>query len=418
MNRSFRPLHVAASAAVLLACVLPGAWANDGAYVGVEGGINWETPQDLRQNGVVTDRIHLNRGWAAGLVGGWSFANGFRPELELDHRRNDLNHDFFGRQDGSDNADSALANLWYDYKSPTGWLSTVHPYIGIGAGAVRSYDRKATLGAFELSDNYSTEFGYQAGAGVGYDVTPHLTLSLDYRYLWTNRSEFHPPVGIPLSPFYSVEQRYGAQTAMLSVRYTFAARAVAPGAQPLPPPPEPAATPEPAPPPSAPPAAAAPPCIPPVGFQVDANCHIIDQTIVVRAVDFKTNSSLLTDPAQQTLNQVAGTLSTQPALRVEIQGYTDSTGPDAYNLKLSQQRADAVMDYLVGKGVTGASLTARGYGKADPLTSNDTREGRAQNRRVSFEISHSPEHVKVDSEQATAASTEAAEQAVQSKSRD
>jgi len=141
---------------------------------------------------------------------------------------------------------------------------------------------------------------------------------------------------------------------------------------------------------------------------VDANCRIIEQTVIVRSVDFEFNSAQLTVPAQQTLDQVASALTAQPELTVEIQGYSDSTGAAEYNLRLSQRRADSVKGYLTNKGVNASTLTARGYGKENPVASNGTAEGRAQNRRVAFEVTHAPAHVKVDVENATHASTEAA----------
>jgi OOP family OmpA-OmpF porin len=378
--------------------------AGDGGYVGIEGGVNWESPQDIRHDGKVIDRIHFDTGWAAGVVGGYSFSNGFRPELELDHRRNSLNHDVFGNSGGTDNADSALANLWYDFKSPNGLFSVVHPYLGVGAGGVRSYYHTPHLDGMITNTDYATEFGYQAGAGVGFDLTKLLTVSLDYRHLWTNRGRFPSAIG-------TVDQRYLAQTAMLSLRYSFPATPapVVAMAPPPPPPPPPPAEPAPAPPP--PPVAAEPlPCNAPAGFQVDANCHIIEQTVVVRAVDFEFNSVRLTAPAQQTLDEVAIALAAQPELQVEVQGHTDSIGADDYNLKLSQRRADAVKSYLISKGANGTTLTAHGYGKAQPLVSNSTKQGRAQNRRVAFEITNAPAHVKVETKDATPASTDAAVQ--------
>ena len=389
--------------ASLLACAPLVAQAGDGPYIGVEDGLNWESPQDYRNDGSVIDRLHFNRGWAAGLIGGYSFANGLRPELELDYRRNNLNHDEFAPAGGNDNADSVLANLWYDFKAPSGLFSVVHPYLGGGAGAVRSYYHDATLDGAGIASDYATEFGYQAGAGVGFDVTPRLTLSVDYRHLWINRGSFHDTFTAPLD----VEQRYLGNTALLSMRYSFGAPPAVVAVAPPPPPPPP----PPAPPPPPPPVVVAPaPCNAPAGFQVDANCHIIEQKVVVRAVDFEYNSVQLTGPAQQTLDQVASALAAQPELTVEIQGYTDSTGPAAYNLKLSQRRAESVKQYLIGKGVNGSTLTARGYGKANPVASNGTAEGRAQNRRVAFDVTNAPAHVKVDAEDATPASTEAAKQ--------
>jgi len=143
---------------------------------------------------------------------------------------------------------------------------------------------------------------------------------------------------------------------------------------------------------------------------VDANCHIIDQVIVVRAVDFELNKTILTLPAQETLDQVAQSLTQQPELQVEIEGYTDSTGPLAYNMRLSQGRAESVRSYLVSKGVNGTTLTAHGYGPENPIAPNSTPAGRAQNRRVTFSVKGAPAHVKVDTEDASVESTRAAEQ--------
>ena len=300
----------------------------------------------------VIDRLHYKpAGLSVGVIGGYSFASGLRPELELNYRRNRFSSDLFGSIGHYDHADTALANLWYDFKAPTGLFSVVHPYLGGGAGTVGfNNDTGALLGADDVS-RYDYEFGYQAGAGVGFDVTPRLTLSLDYRHLWSNRGGFPTLIapGVPVS----LEQRYLANTALLSVRYSFGPAPEAPvaAAPPPPPPPPPEAVTAPAPPPPPVVAAPPPPCNPPAGFKVDANCHIIDQVIVVRAVDFELNATKLTIPAQETLDQVAQSLNQQPDLQVEIQGYTDSTGPLAYNMKLSQGRAESVRSYLVSKGV-------------------------------------------------------------------
>jgi OmpA-OmpF porin, OOP family len=408
MNRLLLKSLRWASPALLLGSGSLTAVADDGPYIGLEGGFNWEQPQDLRQDRAVTDKINFEKGWAAGLIGGYSFANGLRPELELDHRSNDLDHDLLGTAYGLDRAESVFANLWYDVKAPSGFFSLVHPYLGVGVGGVRSYYRDANLDGFPINADYATELGYQAGAGVGFDLTRNLTLSFDYRHVWSNRGAFPPQTGAPLETAYPIEQRYLADTAMLSVRYAFAS-APPEAAVTLPPPPPPAPPPPPPPPP--PPAAVAPPpCRAPAGFQVDADCHIIQQTVVVRAVDFEFNSTRLTAPAQQTLDEVATALAAQPELRVEIQGYTDSVGGDDYNLRLSQRRADAVKFYLVSKGANGSALSARGYGKANPLVSNDTAENRAKNRRVAFEVTNAPANVKVQKEEATPASTEAAQQ--------
>ena len=184
--------------------------------------------------------------------------------------------------------------------------------------------------------------------------------------------------------------------------------------QQTPPPPPPVAKalplPEPASPPPPPPPAPPPACVAPAGFKVDADCRIIEQTMIVRAVDFEFNSAQLTFPARQTLDEVAASIVKQPELKVEIQGYADSTGSAEYNLHLSQKRAESVRSYLMSKGVNDSAVTAKGFGKANPIATNDTTEGRAQNRRVAFQVTTAPPHVKVVSAEATPASTEAAKQ--------
>jgi OmpA-OmpF porin, OOP family len=86
------------------------------------------------------------------------------------------------------------------------------------------------------------------------------------------------------------------------------------------------------------------------------------------------------------LDEVAETLKDHPDIKVEIAGYTDWIGSQEYNLKLSQRRADAVRTYLISKGVAADRMTAVGYGKENPIASNETDEGRAMNRRIEFKI--------------------------------
>jgi outer membrane protein OmpA-like peptidoglycan-associated protein len=102
---------------------------------------------------------------------------------------------------------------------------------------------------------------------------------------------------------------------------------------------------------------------------------------------FNTAKYSLKPPAQIALTKVATILQLYPGLRVQVEGYTDSVGGDAYNQKLSENRANAVHDFLIQNGVPAANVTAVGYGKADPVADNSTAAGRALNRRVNLVVS-------------------------------
>jgi OOP family OmpA-OmpF porin len=71
-----------------------------------------------------------------------------------------------------------------------------------------------------------------------------------------------------------------------------------------------------------------------------------------------------------------------PTLRVSVEGHTDSVGSDAYNMRLSERRAVSVRDYMIAEGIAADRITTRGLGKSHPVATNDTAEGRAENRRV------------------------------------
>ena len=123
------------------------------------------------------------------------------------------------------------------------------------------------------------------------------------------------------------------------------------------------------------------------GTRVDASgCPILftpERTpVILRGVNFETGKSALKPESYTILDIVAGSLIGNPDIRIEIAGYTDNTGTAAVNNRLSQARAEAVRAYLVSKGVHLERMIARGYGLANPVATNTTAAGRAQNRRV------------------------------------
>ena len=109
---------------------------------------------------------------------------------------------------------------------------------------------------------------------------------------------------------------------------------------------------------------------------------------------FPTGKYTLNSQAQQDLSRFAVSLKQNPLTDVQILGFTDNTGSFAVNSKLSNERADAVMTYLVNSGVSPTRMTAKGIPMADYVASNDTEAGRAQNRRVEIYITASPEMIQ------------------------
>jgi outer membrane protein OmpA-like peptidoglycan-associated protein len=102
---------------------------------------------------------------------------------------------------------------------------------------------------------------------------------------------------------------------------------------------------------------------------------------------FDTGRAELKAGAFRTVDRLATFMRDHPERSLEVEGYTDSVGSDALNMTLSQRRADAVRGALLSRGVEGSRITTNGMGKASPVASNDTAEGRQRNRRVEIVIS-------------------------------
>jgi outer membrane protein OmpA-like peptidoglycan-associated protein len=104
---------------------------------------------------------------------------------------------------------------------------------------------------------------------------------------------------------------------------------------------------------------------------------------------FDFNKYTLKAEAREKLAKVSGILLAYPNLKVQVEGYTDNVGTQEYNQTLSQQRGDAVRDYLVSQGVSAGNISSIGYGMSNPIADNSTNAGRAQNRRVQLVVSGS-----------------------------
>jgi OOP family OmpA-OmpF porin len=266
--------------------------------------------------------------------------------------------------------------------------SRFSPYLGIGAGAIENDIRpgaadkdamwQASLGAFWTL--------WEGENGSTFALRP------DFKARWDDAHS----AGI-LTDYIGE----------LGFQFTWGGTRKVSATPPPPPPPPPAAA-APAPPP--PPATPAPPgdedhdgvtddrdrCPgTPPGVAVDANGCTQKGSITLEGVTFDYNSANLSAGSLNVLDDVADGLKKHPRLKVELQGHTDNKGPDAYNLTLSQKRADAVRAYLLKDGVSPTQITAKGYGEGQPIADNSTDAGRAKNRRVVMFVINNPGDVEV-----------------------
>ena len=136
-------------------------------------------------------------------------------------------------------------------------------------------------------------------------------------------------------------------------------------------------------------------CPPPVADDLNADSAYltpeqpsfsIGSTFVMKDIFFEFDKSTLLQQSYFELRSLISLLETYPDMRIEIRGHTDGKGSDSYNNRLSENRAKAVADYLIAKGINEKRIQYKGYGKSLPVDTNDTEEGRAKNRRVEFKI--------------------------------
>lgn len=258
----------------------------------------------------------------------------------------------------------------------------VAPYLRVGVGVLRNTPSDAPN---------QTHFGIDAGVGTylnlwrSPDETMAFSLRPEVKVLWDEPGR---------------EQRLSDYIATLGFQFSFGGRPVEASA---PPAPRPQKT---APPPSPPPPAVTQAAPPEAAKAAEPSASSPIKlpskgSVTLTGVTFALNSARLTDSSRPVLDGVASGLKQHPLIKVELQGYTDSTGSVAYNMRLSSRRALAVRDFLIGDGVEPSQLTARGYGPEHPVASNSTAEGRAQNRRVVLKVLSNPDAVKVKGQGAT-----------------
>ena len=126
----------------------------------------------------------------------------------------------------------------------------------------------------------------------------------------------------------------------------------------------------------------------PAGVQVDRlGCPVAEEVMLsIDRLQFAFDSAQLNADARRALDAALSVIRSHASVKLDVVGHTDATGPDDYNLRLSQRRAQAAVDYLVGRGIDREQLRAVGRGESDPIASNDSEDGRERNRRVDLVV--------------------------------
>ena len=137
-----------------------------------------------------------------------------------------------------------------------------------------------------------------------------------------------------------------------------------------------------------------------VGIKANKGCPEIKREVrkllekAMQGIEFETGKATIKKKSYPLLDQIAQTFIDNETYIIEVQGHTDNTGKAELNKKLSNQRANAVMQYLINKGVPAERLSAMGYGPDVPIADNKTAAGRQKNRRVEFKITFEEVHIE------------------------
>jgi len=314
----------------------PGAY-----YFGIEGG--WTSLNDADGKvGRFTTHQRYNSGYNAGVRGGYEWGP-LRFEEEFNFGTNKLSGFSIGGfglgVTGQRNRYALMTNAIYDF--PVGWI--VSPHLGFGIGAINQHDAISLLppgspiiGGNTIASSNNWEFGYQAIAGVRYNINPALAFDLDYRYVATTDPTFKAIGGVKYTSGYSSHN----VLASLSVRF---------GA-----------------PPPAPPAPPPPP--------------VVQRQVFL--VFFDWDKDTITPQGMDVVRQAADAWRAGGMVTIHVTGYTDASGSAGYNQRLSERRANNVANAMGRFGVPRQAMDVSGRGKNDQRvpTADGVRE--PQNRRV------------------------------------
>jgi OmpA-OmpF porin, OOP family len=334
----------------LCASAPAGASTFKGWYIGLEGGADWTSDNNAAWGTTSPPlnpvRINYDTGWAALATAGYRFDNNLRLEGEIGYRDDDVGSvtGSVTRTGGELTTTTAMANLIYDW--PVFDRMTLS--IGAGAGAAHEQFDDGTL---DQDEDYN--FAYQGIAGLSYALSPRTDLTLNYRYLRTDRAEYHG-AHLAHTDFYDTD--FGdRQTLTIGLRYDLSPDASAPIA-------------------AAPPVAPPPP--PPVARAAPRQFLVF----------FGFDKSNLTAEAQGVVAEAAAAAKQYGSASILVVGHADTSGSKQYNQQLSERRADAVRGGLIAQGIDAGKITASGRGETELLVQTGDNVKEPQNRRATIDL--------------------------------
>jgi outer membrane protein OmpA-like peptidoglycan-associated protein len=318
----------------------------NGLYLGLGAGVNImqdETVQSLNRRSTPGRSLSLNAGGTGLGAIGWGFGNGLRAEFEFDYRYNGFSS--VNAQGGSQTASGSeqkygpMVNVLYDFNV---FGPTVVPYAGLGVGYQWVDDHLTDSIGAVVASGTAGAFAYQAILGAAIPIAPvsGLAVTAEYRFMGLAGDRTYTSGG-----FSSVRTDDFNHSVLLGVRYAFG---VAPA---------PVAAPAPAPAP--------------------ARSYL---------VFFDWDKATLTARAQQIIKEAADNSTRVQYTRIEVNGYTDTSGTPQYNQGLSLRRAQAVAAELVKDGVPQGAIAIQGFGETHLLVPTGPGVREPQNRRVEIII--------------------------------
>lgn len=358
-----RKLKCALLAVLAIFAAVPAAVADgeQGPYIGLgfglhEAGNSTVSAEIPAGSPAVQNRVTFDTGWGAIGTIGYKWPQSFRTEFELGYRNATVGDVAGAPWLGRQSAVTLMGNILYD----VGVGTAFQPYVGGGAGlAITKWSDVRAAGTPVFSDR-SSKFQWQGIVGVTVPLRDRIDAFVDYRYANSLNNRFNSdPTGSLVSGHDDA-----SHNVFLGLRFTFGGKSAPQAAAEPPPPPPPAPAPEPAPAPKA----EAPPPPPPV-----------PQNFLVF---FDFDKSNLRPDAEKIVMEAADHAKQTGKSTISVTGHTDTSGPAAYNLALSERRALAVKSALMEQGFSDREIAVMFKGESEPLVATGDGVKEPQNRRV------------------------------------